>query len=165
MRQRARRGRLSAGLSRGLVVVRRTLVPVAAKTLGAVHRVLYRISGGRIGATIWNLPIVLLTTVGRTTGKPRTTPLCALPRGNGFVVIGSFGGSDTPPGWWLNLEHTPRATVQIGRERHRVTARTTVGDERAQLWAEIVERAPGYLTYAKRTSREIPIVILARVEE
>ena len=144
--------------------MRRSLVPVAAKTLGAVHRVLYRASGGRIGARIWNLPIVLMTTTGRTTGKPRTTPLCALPHGDGFVVIASFGGSDTPPGWWLNLEHAPRATVQIGRARHLVAARTTTGGEREQLWAEIVERAPGYLTYAKRTSREIPIVVLERLE-
>jgi deazaflavin-dependent oxidoreductase (nitroreductase family) len=144
---------------------RRTLVPVAAKTLGTVHRVLYRASGGRIGARIWNLPIVLLTTVGRTTGKPRTTPLCALPRGDALIVIASFGGSDTPPGWWLNLEHSPRATVQLGRERHRVTARTTVGDEREDLWAEVVERAPGYLTYARRTTREIPVVVLERLED
>lgn len=139
-------------------------MPVAAKTLGAVHRVLYRASGGRIGATIWNLPIVLLTTDGRKTGKPRTTPLCALPHGDAFVVIASFGGSDTPPGWWLNLEHSPRATLQVGRELHVVAARTTAGDEREQLWAEIVERAPGYLTYAKRTSREIPVVVLERVD-
>ena len=139
-------------------------MPVAAKTLGAVHRVLYRASGGRIGATIWNLPIVLLTTEGRTTGKPRTTPLCALPHGDGFVVIASFGGSDTPPGWWLNLERSPRAALQIGRERHLVVARTTAGGEREQLWAEVVARAPGYLTYAQRTSREIPVVVLERVE-
>ena len=143
--------------------MRRTLVPVAAKTLGAVHRVLYRASGGRIGATIWNLPILLLTTTGRTTGKSRTTPLCALPHGDGFVVIASFGGSDTPPGWWLNLEHSPRATVQIGRTRHPVRARTTAGVEREQLWAEIVARAPGYLTYAQRASREIPVVVLERL--
>ena len=140
-------------------------MPVAAKTLGAVHRVLYRASGGRIGATIWSLPIVLLTTTGRTTGKARTTPLCALPHGDGFVVIASFGGSDTPPSWWLNLEHSPRATVQIGREHRLVSARTTAGDEREQLWAEVVERAPGYLNYAQRTTREIPVVVLEPAEE
>lgn len=142
--------------------LRRALVPVTAKSLGAVHRALYRASGGRIGAHIWSLPVILLTTTGRTTGKARTTPLCALPHEDGFVVIASFGGMDRPPAWWLNLEHIPMATVQIGRERHRVTARTTAGEERARLWAQVVERAPGYLEYARRTAREIPVVVLAQ---
>jgi deazaflavin-dependent oxidoreductase (nitroreductase family) len=140
--------------------LRRLVVPVTAKSLGAVHRVLYRASGGRIGARIWSLPVILLTTTGRTTGKQRTTPLCALPVDDGFVVIASFGGMDHPPAWWLNLEHNPEATVQIGRERQRVTARTTAGDERARLWGQVVERAPGYLAYARRTTRVIPVVVL-----
>jgi deazaflavin-dependent oxidoreductase (nitroreductase family) len=137
-------------------------VPVTAKSLGAVHRVLYRVSGGRIVARIWSLPVILLTTTGRTTGKQRTTPLCALPQADGFVVIASFGGMDHPPAWWLNLERNPEAIVQIGRERRRVTARTTSGDERARLWAQVVERAPGYLAYARRTTRVIPVVVLRR---
>jgi F420H(2)-dependent quinone reductase len=142
--------------------MRRALVPITAKTLGTLHRTLYRSSGGRIGARIWNLPIVLLTTTGRTTRKARTTPLCALPLGNDFVVIASYGGMDRPPGWWLNLEHTPQATLQVGREQIVVSARTTSGDERARLWADVVARAPGYLNYARRTAREIPVVVLER---
>jgi deazaflavin-dependent oxidoreductase (nitroreductase family) len=143
--------------------MRSLIVPITAKTLGAAHRTLYRASGGRVGARIWTLPVVLLTTTGRTTGKPRTTPLCALPRGDGFIVIASFGGMDQPPGWWLNLERTPRATIQIGREHIAVSARTTAGGERERLWAEVVARAPGYLNYASRTTREIPVVVLERV--
>jgi deazaflavin-dependent oxidoreductase (nitroreductase family) len=146
----------------GSARLRRLLVPVTVKSLGAVHRLLFRASGGRIGARLWNLPVILLTTTGRTTGKARTTPLCALPRDDGFVVIASFGGMDRPPAWWLNLERNPEATVQIGRERQRVTARTTTGEERARLWAQVVGRAPGYLGYARRTSREIPVVVLRR---
>jgi deazaflavin-dependent oxidoreductase (nitroreductase family) len=140
--------------------MRRALVPLTARTLGAIHRVLYRASGGRVGARIWSLPVVLLTTVGRTTGKPRTTPLCALPIDGGFVVIASFGGMDEPPNWWLNLERSPTAAVQIGRQHYRVAARTTAGEERAELWARVTERAPGYLAYARRTTREIPVVVL-----
>jgi deazaflavin-dependent oxidoreductase (nitroreductase family) len=139
-------------------------VPVTAKSLGAAHRVLYRTSGGRIGARIWSLPVILLTTTGRTTGKPRTTPLCALPLDDDFVVIASFGGMDYPPSWWLNLERNPDAFVQIGRERRRVIARTTTGDERARLWAQVVARAPGYLAYARRTTRIIPVVVLRSLE-
>jgi F420H(2)-dependent quinone reductase len=143
--------------------MRRVLIPLATRSLGAIHRVLYRASGGRVGATIWNLPIVLLTTVGRTTGRKRTTPLCALPIDDGFVVIASFGGMDRPPNWWLNLERSPTAEVQIGRQQLTVAARTTSGEERAELWARVTERAPGYLAYARRTTREIPVVVLERI--
>jgi deazaflavin-dependent oxidoreductase (nitroreductase family) len=142
--------------------VRRSLIPVAAKSLSAVHRSIYALSGGRIGARIWTLPIVLLTTTGRTSGKPRTVALCALPDGRDFIVIASFGGLDRSPAWWLNLERTPAATLQVGTERLAVTARATAGDERERLWARVVERAPGYLSYARRTTREIPVVVLAR---
>lgn len=134
-----------------------------AKGLGAVHRALYRRSGGRIGGRLWNLPVVLLTTTGRATGRARTTPLCALRTGDEFVVIASYGGMDRPPAWWLNLERTPRARLQIGRDEFAVTARTTSGAERARLWAQVVERAPGYLNYEARTTREIPVVVLERL--
>lgn len=142
---------------------RAKLVPLTARMLGTIHRVLYRASGGRIVSHIWSLPIILLTTVGRTTGRPRTVPLCALPQGDDYIVIASFGGMDDAPQWWLNLERTPGATLQSGDESVAVTARTTSGEERARLWAQVVERAPGYLNYARRTTREIPVVVLERV--
>ncbi|MGH3002669.1 MAG: nitroreductase family deazaflavin-dependent oxidoreductase [Gaiellaceae bacterium] len=135
-------------------------LPYVSRGLGALHRAAYRASGGRVGARIWGLPIVLLTTTGRRSGKRRTTPLCALPDGDDFAVIASFGGLDTPPSWWLNLEHDPHAIIQVGSASRRVTAHTTSGDERARLWAEVTARAPGYLGYARRTAREIPVVVL-----
>jgi response regulator NasT len=161
--QNLQAGALPGSLTRGRAGLRRLLVPVVARRLGALHRLLYRATGGRVGSTIWNLPVILLTSSGRSTGKPRTTPLCALPRDDGWVVVASFGGQDEPPGWWLNLEHDPNATVQIGRERQHVTARTTTGAERERLWAEVVARAPGYLRYARRTTRELPVLVLPRV--
>ena len=140
--------------------MRKSLIPVVTKTMGAVHRTLYRASGGRVGGSAWGLPIVLLTTTGRHSGKQRTNPLCALPHGDDFVVIGSFGGMDRHPAWWLNLEAQPHASLQIGRAQHRVTARLASPEERAPLWAELTARAPGYLEYERRTDREIPVVIL-----
>jgi deazaflavin-dependent oxidoreductase (nitroreductase family) len=139
---------------------RRRLVRSATKYLGALHRLLYRASGGRVGGRLWNLPVVLLTTTGRRTGKKRTVPLCSLPDGDDVVVIASYGGLDQPPAWWLNLEANPEAELASGRERHTVTARNAAPDERARLWAEVTLRAPGYLEYERRTSREIPVVIL-----
>jgi deazaflavin-dependent oxidoreductase (nitroreductase family) len=139
---------------------RRLLVRSATKYLGALHRLLYRASGGRIGSRVWGMPVVLLTTTGRRTGKKRTVPLCSLRNGNDLVVIASYGGLDQPPAWWLNLQANPQAELRHGHETRAVTARNATPDERARLWAEVTGRAPGYLEYERRTTREIPVVIL-----
>jgi deazaflavin-dependent oxidoreductase (nitroreductase family) len=139
---------------------RRLLVRTTTKYLGALHRLLYRASGGRIGGRLWDLPVVLLTTTGRQSGKQRTVPLCSLRDGNDVVVIASYGGLDRPPAWWLNLEANPQAELLSGHERRTVTARNAGPEERARLWAEVTARAPGYLEYERRTTREIPVVIL-----
>jgi deazaflavin-dependent oxidoreductase (nitroreductase family) len=132
----------------------------ATKYLGALHRLLYRVSGGRIGGQLWDLPVVLLTTTGRKSGKKRTVPLCSFRDGEDVVVIASYGGLDQPPAWWLNLEANPQAELLAGRTHRTVTARNAAPDERARLWAEVTARAPGYLEYERRTTREIPVVIL-----
>jgi len=136
------------------------LVRLSTRYLGGVHRALYSASGGRIGSRIWGLEIVLLTTTGRRSGRARTVPLCSLRDGDSFVVIGSYGGLDRSPSWWLNLRHEPRATVQLGRTRHDVMAREAQSGERERLWTQLTARAPGYLDYQRRTTRLIPIVLL-----
>jgi deazaflavin-dependent oxidoreductase (nitroreductase family) len=140
---------------------RRLLVRSATKYLGALHRLLYRVSGGRIGGRLWDLPVVLLTTTGRKSGKQRTVPLCSIRDGGNVVVIASYGGLDQPPAWWLNLEANPEAKLLHGRTRLNVTAHNAVAEERTRLWAEVTARAPGYLEYERRTDREIPVVILS----
>ena len=140
--------------------MRPLLVRLATHYLGALHRVLYRLSGGRIGSHIWGLPIVLLTTTGRVSGRQRTVPLCSLRKGESFVVIASYGGLDRAPAWWLNLQREPRATVRIGSATRNVVAREAEGEERAQIWAEVTRIAPGYLGYERRTERRIPVVVL-----
>jgi len=140
--------------------LRRLLFRRSLRTFSALHRRLYRASGGRLGARVWGLSILLLTTTGRRSGLRRTTPLCYLPAGDALVVVASNGGRDWFPDWWLNLQSEPRATVEIGGERRPVVARRAGPDEQAQLWAELVAIAPGYLRYRQRTAREIPLVLL-----
>ena len=136
------------------------IVRLATRYLGAVHRVLYSATGGRIGSRIWGLEIVLLTTTGRRSGRARTVPLCSLRDGDSFVVIASYGGLDRSPAWWHNLQHQPRATVRVGRTAHRVVAREATPAEHERLWAQLTAQAPGYLGYQRRTTRRIPIVLL-----
>jgi F420H(2)-dependent quinone reductase len=130
------------------------------KLMSTVHRTLYRLSGGRAVGRIWHLSILLLTTTGRKTGTPRTTPLCYFTDGDDLVVVASNGGMDWFPDWWLNLMSEPRATVEIGRSRRAVVARRASPEERERLWAALTAIAPGYLEYQRRTSREIPLGIL-----
>ena len=139
---------------------RRLLVRGSTRYLGALHRGLYRLSGGRIGGRMWDTRVVLLTTTGRQTGKKRTVPLLSFRHGDDVVVIASYGGLDQPPAWWLNLQADPHAEMVAGRERRAVTARDAASDERAVLWADVTAQAPGYLEYERRTTRTIPVVIL-----
>ena len=140
--------------------MRSSAVRLSTRYLGALHRRLYAASGGRLGARIWGLEIVLLTTTGRRTGRARTVPLCSLRDGESFVVIASYGGLDRSPSWWLNLQRDPRAIVQHGRTMREVVAREATSAERDRLWAEVTARAPGYLDYQRRTTRRIPVVLL-----
>ena len=140
--------------------LRQLLFRKSLKAASAVHRTLYRASGGRIGGRIWGLSILLLTTTGRRSGRARTTPLCFLRDGDALVVVASNGGMDWFPDWWLNLLEQPHADVLVGRERRAVVARRAAPAEHARLWAEITAIAPGYLRYRARTEREIPLVLL-----
>ncbi len=148
----------SAATAKG-VLIRRGL-----KTVGALHRAIYRASGGRVGGRIWGLSILLLTTTGRKTGRLRTTPLCFLPDGGNLVVVASNGGLPWFPAWWLNLRAHPQATVRVGRVRTAVVARPAAPDEWARLWTAITTIAPGYLAYQRRAPREIPLAILQPAE-
>ena len=130
------------------------------KLAGRLHKAIYRLAGGRLLGRVANMPVLLLTTTGRRTGRPRTTPLTYLERGGDLVVIGSNGGERRPPQWWLNLQADPHAVVTIARDARPVVARETTEAERDELWPRVVATNPGYARYASRTARRIPVVLL-----
>ena len=130
------------------------------RALSRIHARVYRISRGRVLDRIAGMPVLLLTTTGRESGKRRTATLTYFRDGADLVVIGSFGGSDLPPAWWLNLEHDPRATVLIGRTTSTVAARAATAEEHDRLWPLVTTTHPGYARYQGRTLRPIPIVLL-----
>ena len=130
------------------------------RTLGRVHRTVVRMGGGRLLGHVAGMPVLLLTTRGRRTGKLRTVPLTYLRDGVDLVVVGSFGGSDRAPAWWLNLEHDPRAAVQLDSVTIAISARTAAASERERLWPMVIGVNPGYGRYQSRTRRQIPIVLL-----
>ena len=134
----------------------------AARAAIRVHRAVLQLSGGRLGTRLGHLEQVLLTTVGRRTGRPRTTPLAVTVVDDRLVLIASDGGAARHPAWYLNLVAHPDVVVQRGTVRHRMRARTASGAEREALWRAAVANHGGYAAYQQRTDREIPVVLLER---
>ena len=130
-----------------------------------IHVAIYRASRGKLLGSIGKgMPVLLLTTTGRKSGRRRTTPLLYLDDGARYVVVASVGGAPQHPAWYLNLRADPRATVEINGRTRAVRAETAGPEERARLWLAVTAMYSGYDTYQARTSREIPIVILTPAE-
>ena len=129
---------------------------------GAEHVRVYRETGGERGYHWRGTTILLLTTTGRTSGEPRTSPLIHRTDGDRWIVVASRGGSPENPGWFENLQANPEATIQVGGEKVPVRATTAEGEERDRLWSLMTEVWPAYDEYQARTEREIPAVVLSR---
>jgi proline iminopeptidase len=131
---------------------------------GDEHVRRYRETGGKVGH-LWRngSTILLLTTTGRSTGEKRTVPLIYAQDGSRYVIVASKGGAPDHPGWYKNLAKSPDVELQVKDEVFRARARTASGEERARLWRKANEVWPPYDDYAKKTPREIPVVVLERV--
>jgi deazaflavin-dependent oxidoreductase (nitroreductase family) len=125
-----------------------------------VHPWLYKLSGGRIGGRVVGMPVLLLTTTGRKSGRPRERALTYVPAGSAFAVIASYLGEPRHPDWYLNLIARPEAVVRVGAAERRVRAREAQGEERERLWREAVRMNGDYEEYRARTSRRIPVMVL-----
>ena len=131
---------------------------------GQEHVRRYRETGGEVGH-IWKrgAKVLLLTTTGRTSGQPTTTPLIYERDGERLVLVASNGGAPADPGWYRNLRKHPEVEVQLKEEVFAARARTAEGEERARLWALAARQWPDYDEYVKRTERTIPVVVLERL--
>ena len=129
--------------------------------LGEEHVRRYQETDGEVGY-IWNgVPILLLTTTGRKSGQPRTTPLIHARDGDDYLVVASMGGAPQHPQWYLNLVANASAQIQDRSDHIDVTARTAGEDEKARLWKIVAEQWPNYDVYQSRTDRVIPVVVLS----
>lgn len=144
----------------------KTEVAIANPLIKAMSRLntwAYRATGGRLGGRFrGGAPVMLLTTVGRKTGKRHTTPLLYLREGDEVVTVASKGGMDHHPIWYRNLLANPEVDVQIGTEVEHGRARTANASEKGTLWPKLVAMYPDYANYQARTTREIPVVIIAK---
>lgn len=134
----------------------------ASHLVGADHVRSYRETDGEVGHDWKGTTTLLLTTTGRRSGQPRTTPLIYGCRGDDYLIVASNEGAETPPAWYRNLTEHPHVTVQVRGDRFGARARTATVDERPSLWQEMIARLPAYEDYQRKASRELPIVVLER---
>lgn len=132
------------------------------KTMNAGHRLLLKLTGGRLGSTIAGMPSLELTTIGRKSGEPRPVMLTApIIDGDTIVVVASRGGDPTHPAWFLNLRDNPAVKVSLQQgPRRTMKASIASPEERAELWPRVVAAYRGYGGYQRKTTREIPLVLL-----
>jgi deazaflavin-dependent oxidoreductase (nitroreductase family) len=129
---------------------------------GEEHVRTYRETSGETGHE-WRPGVftLLLTTTGRRSGRPYTAPLIYGRDGDDYVVVASKGGAPDHPDWYRNLEAKPQVELQVGAEVLDATARTATGEERERLWRMMAAIWPDYDSYAERTDRQIPVVVLS----
>jgi len=136
------------------------LTDLSMQAMNAAHRSLLVLSRGRLGWKIGPMPVVELHTVGRKTGRRRSTLLTAPIHEPGRVVlIASKGGDDRNPFWYLNLLAQPDVELTENGITRPMRARTADEAEKADLWPAIVRAYAGYAGYQKKTTRDIPVVI------
>jgi F420H(2)-dependent quinone reductase len=129
----------------------------------AVHRTLFRVTGGRVGterAEAGRLGTLFIGTRSRKTGEVRRNPLFYLDDGPNLVVAASNLGADRDPGWWRNLQADPHGTVDLAGERLVVLARRATADEAERLWPRFIVASPNFARYRDQSNRDIPLVIL-----
>jgi deazaflavin-dependent oxidoreductase (nitroreductase family) len=135
---------------------------VGFKALNAFHRTVLTISGGRLGWSAQDMPVLELTTTGRKSGQPRSVMLTSpLQEGAALVVVASRGGDDRPPEWYLNLQDNPDVQVRLqGGPSQPMRARIANPAERERLWPLVIVKYQNYAGYQTKTTRVIPLVFL-----
>jgi F420H(2)-dependent quinone reductase len=128
-----------------------------------IHEAIYKGTDGRLGHRMIGVPTLLLRTTGRRSGAVRTNGLVYARDGDDYLVVPSNGGADRPPGWLYNVQAKPDVEIQIGRERHKGTARVIEPSDQSyeRLWKVVnANNRDRYTAYQEKTSRPIAIVAI-----
>jgi deazaflavin-dependent oxidoreductase (nitroreductase family) len=120
----------------------------------------FRANGGNVGGNFKGAPLLLLHSTGAKSGRERIHPIMYLIVDDTYAVFASKAGAPTNPDWYHNLLAHPDATIEIDSQTKAVRARVATGDERDSIWTKQKELYPGFADYERRTTREIPVVIL-----
>jgi deazaflavin-dependent oxidoreductase (nitroreductase family) len=133
----------------------------ASRLFTGLHRVIYNASSGKLLNTGLGMPVVVLTTIGRTSGQPRQTMLTVPYQWDDKItLVASNGGDNREPNWCRNIRENGDVEVTLKGETTKMRAHVATETERAEIWPKITEAHRNYAGYQKRTDREIPVVIL-----
>ncbi|MHB1582802.1 MAG: nitroreductase/quinone reductase family protein [Acidimicrobiales bacterium] len=139
---------------------RQALADLGFRAMNQLHRSILRVTGGRVLNRPFGMPVVELTTVGRRSGRRRTTMLTApVVDGERVVLVASKGGDDRDPDWFRNLLANPEVELTLEGRTRQMRARRATPEEKAALWPQVVATYKGYGGYQARTQRDIPVVI------
>ena len=126
-----------------------------------MHVRLFQASGGRCAGTLDGAPLLVLHHTGAKSGARRQSPVIHMRDGENLVIVASLLGSPRNPAWYHNLRaHPDDVEVDVRGGRRAVRARRATRAEAAELWPRLVESYPPFATYATRTDRELPVMIL-----
>jgi deazaflavin-dependent oxidoreductase (nitroreductase family) len=142
------------------MTLKQSYADLGLKTLSRVHRTIVHVSGGRVGQSAFGMPTVELLTVGRKSGRARSTMLTVpVINGEQLVLVASKGGDDRDPDWYQNLIVHPDVELTVAGQRRLMRARPATPEEKAKLWPRVEKSYKGYASYRHRTKRDIPLVI------
>ena len=142
------------------MTLQQSLADLGLRAMSETHRAILRLTGGRVLSSPLGMPAVELHTVGRKTGRPRSTMLTApVVDGDRVVLVASKGGDDRDPDWYRNLLAQPEIELTMAGRRRPMLARPASAAEKAELWPRVVAAYRGYDGYRRRTKRDIPLVI------
>jgi deazaflavin-dependent oxidoreductase (nitroreductase family) len=123
---------------------------------------LFERTGGAEGNTLQGVPVIILTTRGRSSGKIRKSPLMRVEHEGAYACVASMGGAPKSPKWYFNAIADPDVLLQDGPNVYEMRAREVTGDEKKAWWARAVAVWPAYDDYRARTERVIPVLVLER---
>ncbi|MGK9272436.1 nitroreductase family deazaflavin-dependent oxidoreductase [Williamsia muralis] len=124
----------------------------------------YENSGGTEGTELNGMPVVVLTSVGRKSGKLRKSPLMRVENEGKYAAVASLGGAPKNPVWYYNVVANPHVELRDGPVVKDMIAREVTGDEKAEWWERAVAAFPPYADYQKKTDRAIPVFVLEPAE-
>jgi deazaflavin-dependent oxidoreductase (nitroreductase family) len=134
---------------------------VIAKMMTGFHQLTFDLSKGKVAGKVGGMPVLKLTTVGKKSGQRRSTMLTSpLIEGDNVVLVASYGGDDRNPAWFGNLAANPDVEIVINGTTRKMQARVAEGDERTRLWEALTAAHDNYAGYQRKTSRQIPVVVL-----
>jgi deazaflavin-dependent oxidoreductase (nitroreductase family) len=122
----------------------------------------FRANNGKVGGHFTHMDLLLLHTTGAKSGLARINPVACMADGDRFIIIASKGGASSHPDWYYNLVANPEAIIEIGTEQFPARATIAEEPERTRLYDKMAAIYPIFAEYRNKTTRIIPLIILAR---